>query len=156
MKGWIKNASFLDSLFIHHFFIKALLFKDGFICSKISLPSKILNEGSTAILKPTFFRLLNHDYHGWVRGVAESVKRLLLTLKVSGSNPREAQLFSKQFWLFLGYIISSVHSTRRTRAIGSRFNREIVIASCTKSLDWGSLKMTPPYNHYWKNKLCTI
>ena len=67
--------------------------------------------------------------------VAEMVKRLLSTPKVSGSNPREAQKFSKPFWIFLDHIVSSVHPARWT-VISSRFNCKIVIAREVCQVSW--------------------
>ena len=56
-------------------------------------------------------------------------KFLLSTQKVSGSKLREAQHFSKPFWIFLRHIISSVHPTRWPRVISRNRYRNGVVSS---------------------------
>ena len=87
-------------------------------------------------------------------------KWFLSTPKVSGSNSREAPKFSKTILNISRPIISSVHPTRRTRVISSRFNRDIVTARELCQVSWLRITLagkarkkgplpTSNYNHYY-------
>ena len=77
-------------------------------------------------------------------GVTDLGERSLSTSKLPGSNPREAQEFSKPYWMwFLGHTISRVHPARWSRVISGRFNRD-----CGSHLPekWGQNVGNDPYS----------